>query len=154
MIPISSERSKEKIGRLDGRKAIHLMSGTEVQALWAWNPDRPGGRRSRRSPKNDHPFHSRMLPSSKESMMSMFRKLMLGTVMSLSLMAPSSLLARGEAHRDHAGRHRHDAFYVYYRAHAHMPWLHAGAYRNRADADRAAQYYREAGYEAFMYRRH
>jgi hypothetical protein len=83
--------------------------------------------------------------------MSMFRRLMLGMVLSLSLVAPSGLLARGEVHPGHRGRHHHDVFYVRYRTRVDGPWRRMGPYRSQAQANRAAQGLRNAGYEAFPY---
>ncbi len=90
----------------------------------------------------------------------MFRKFLIATVASLSLLAPLAMPTQSQAahpvrhgHRGHAVRHRvyraHDYYRVFYRS-GNGAWCGSIKYRSRAEAHRAASTYRGRGFEAYV----
>ncbi len=93
----------------------------------------------------------------------MFRKILIATVASLSLLSPLALPTESQAreahHRNyhgnhgHYGRHghaRHAGFRVYYRSGNRGAWRFAGSYGVRGGADSEACLLRSRGFEVII----
>jgi hypothetical protein len=80
----------------------------------------------------------------------MFRKLLLGTVASLGLLAPLAVASNAEAH-DFRPVHRYEhACRVYYRDPCRPVWVFAGRFRHHREAVRFAETFRCRGFEVVI----
>jgi hypothetical protein len=77
----------------------------------------------------------------------MFRKLAVGAVMSLGLLAPMAAAPAAQAHEDYHHRHYFHRFEVLYRPCGRPYWECYGRYGRWVDADRAACSLRARGFE-------
>ena len=77
----------------------------------------------------------------------MFRKILIATVASLSLLSPFALPVVTEAREAVA---HHHTYRVYYRSCGAEPWRFAGTYRFRQDAFREVRHLRTHGFEAVI----
>ena len=73
----------------------------------------------------------------------MFRKIMIATVASLSLLSPLAIPTESQAREIHR---QHFDFHVYFRSCDREAWRCAGDYRCRDDAIHAAHHLRERGF--------